>query len=176
MADRLGDAVLVKHRRSELVGSALADGITPFKKMLPKAKSTSNDTGKDVKPPMILDYGRTERFGGLGREIHATAYAIGGWIQVAIAVGLCLLGMMLGLLTTDSALSYLSLFLGMGGFIVGLLIPVPSNSDDWRRLAMAVSGGVVGIMVGWWIFPPGLKWVGLCGYRLGLALYDEESR
>jgi hypothetical protein len=85
-----------------------------------------------IDAPVPLDYGRPEpRHQTLANGVNAGAGFLGGWRQIGWAIGIASVLGGLGLcLARSYAQSDGAAWMAFGGFILGLLIPVPPRRDD----------------------------------------------
>ena len=123
-------------------------------------------------PPIPLDYGRADTQGDIRREANALADCFGGWSQLAVSVGLGMIGLSIGLGVPGKVGFYLPAWLGLSGFVIGLFLPVPQDRYGWHRLGTSVLFAAIGGFIGWWLFPAAWELLGLCGFRIGCAIYD----
>lgn len=97
------------------------------------------------RPDVTLDYGQTspgyhswwtraradvqERVDGLLEFLGAIAYALGGWRQVIFAASLACLAGGLGLSIEDSFYATGHRWMSVGGFLLGLVLPLRKRGD-----------------------------------------------
>ena len=138
-----------------------------------KDRMTKHLPKNNQTPPIPLDYGRGDTQGDIRREANALADCFGGWSQLAVAFGFGLVGLSIGLWVPEKIGFYLPVWLGLSGFIIGLLLPVPQDCYGWHRLGMSLLFAAIGGVIGWWLLSAdGGALLGFCGFRIGCAIYD----
>ena len=132
---------------------------------------------KNERPPIQLDYGRADTRGDMRREANVFADCFGGWSQFAVALVLGLIGLSIGLWVPEKIGFYLPAWLGLSGFVIGLFLPVPQDRHGWHRLGPSLLLAAIGGVIGWWLRSANAgALLGLCGFRIGSAIYDHELR